>query len=231
MNTLLDQFETVLKAETIRFTKVDFNEFFDCCNQYLTNALDKCIAKCTPLKMILRMIGSSCMRNESFDRSGKAANYFAHYIMIDVQKNINTMICQLVDENERQLVKDGMITLLCIQLFYDKRDYPDETEIIFLQKMSDRNECQDIAEKLLYRLHQLSSPINGNSSWAEIFTIVDPAKIDIKYLDLANSLETFTRCISNISKVLSECEYFQMKIKGYFEERISKDHIHSKLII
>lgn len=230
MNTLIDQFETVLAAETTRFTKVNFNEFFDCCNQYVVNALDKCIAKCTPLKMILRIIGSSCMRNESFDRSSKAANGFAHYIMIDVQKNINNMLCQLADKNEGPLVKDGLITLLCIQLLYDKRDYRDENEVVFLQNLSDKNECQDIAEKLLCRLHQLSSPINGNSSWTEIFTIVDPAKIDIKYLDLANSLETFTRCISNISKVLLHSEDFQMKIKGYFEERISKDHIHSKLI-
>lgn len=231
MNTLTAQFETVLEVEEKRLRKIDFDEFFHCCIQYLVNALDECIAKCTPLKMILRMIGSSCMHNESFNRSSKAANNFAHYIMIDVQENINYILTNhFVDHTERQLVKNGLIALLCIQLLYDERAYPDKTEIVFLRNVSDKNECQDIAEKLLDRLYQFGSPINGNSSWTEVFTILNPAKIDIHYLNLTNSLDTFTRCISNISKVLLHYEDFQTKIKDYFEERISKDHIHSKVI-
>jgi hypothetical protein len=96
--------------------------------------------------------------------------------------------------------------------------------------MPNENERQDIASQLFCQLYQLNFPIFGNLNWTELFIIVDPAKIKIEYLNFANSLEAFTQCIINISKIFLDCSRFQEKIKDYFEKRISNGRIQSKMI-
>ena len=227
MNPLIDQFQAFIVAKPDCFKKFDFNDFFYYCNRYLLHALDKSIAKHIPLKFILRMIGTLSMSN--FDRSSKDASDVAHSIMINVRSDFK-IIHLLVKENEQPLFKTGLVTLLCIELLYPKRSNFTENEIAFLQEMDDKNQSQDIAYRLLCQLHHLKFPIVGDSNWTEIFNIADPAKIDIKYLNLANSLETFIRCVSSISKVLLDCSQLQKQMRDYFEERISKGDIRGNSI-
>ena len=96
--------------------------------------------------------------------------------------------------------------------------------------MLDKNECQDIANKLLDQIEQFNFSIIGNSNWTDLFTMVDPKKIKIEHLNFADSLETFTRCITNISKVRIDSERFQGQIGPYFEKRLSENRIQSKTI-
>ena len=225
MNLLLDQFQAFLATTLNCFKDFDFNDFFRYCKRYLMNALDKSIAKRIPLEIILRMIGTLPILD--FDRSNEDTNDFAHRIMTNVRRDF-IILYQSVDKNEQPLFKIGLIILLCIELLYSKRPDSSENEVGFLQEIDDKNERQDIAYKLLCRLQESNFPIVGDSSWTEILTIVNPANIDIKYLNLANSLESFLRCISNICRVLSDSSHFQEQMNDYFEERISKDHIQGK---
>lgn len=192
------------------------------------NALEDPNKKCTVLKMILRTIGCLSIPKQHFSRSSKHGKEFAHRIMMDMQRD-SKMLYQSVNENEQSLFKYGLITLLCIELVYEKRRKINENEIALLQEMFDKNQCEDIAYQLLCQLHRLNFPIVGDSNWTELFTMIDPAKIEIKYLDLVDSLEAFIQCMKHISKVLLEDNRFQRSIKDYFDQRISKKHIRGRL--
>ncbi len=146
-DTLIDQFQTFLVTKPIPFTIFDFNDFFEHCNQYLINILNNSNEKSTTLKIILRMIGSLSISKKSFNRLNKCSNDFANRIMMDVRRDFN-MLYQSVNDNERLLFKNGLITLLCIELVYDKRCSPNKNEVAFLQQMPNENERQDIASQL-----------------------------------------------------------------------------------
>lgn len=179
--------------------------------------------------MILCTIG--CLLSipkKHFSRSSKHAKDFAHRIIMHIKSNSKVLYLS-VKENEQSLFKYGLITLLCIELVYEKRHEASDNEIAILQEMFDINQCQDIAYQLLCQLHRLNFPIVGNTNWTALFTMIDPAKIEIKHLDLVDLLEVFIQCMNNISEVVLDDDPFQQPIKDYFDQRISEDHIRGKL--
>jgi hypothetical protein len=72
-------------------------------------------------------------------------------------------------------------------------------------------------------------PIFSNFNWTDIFTIVDPNKIEINHLNLASSFEIFIICITKISKVLSNPNDFEKKMITYFDNRIYGDYMQGKI--
>jgi len=125
-----------------------------------------------------------------------------------------------VEETEWFLFKCGLATFLSIELLDHGSNSFNDNKVALLQEIPDEIKRQDFANELLYQLHKIDQRIFGDSKWTDLFTIVDPTKIDINQLNLTNSFETFIICITKISRVLIEYSRFEEQIADYLHTRI-----------
>jgi hypothetical protein len=134
-----------------------------------------------------------------------------------------------VNEKEWILFGSGLTTLLCIELLQYKSNTSNENHIAFLQQIPDENQRQIMAYELLNQLNKLGQPIVGNSYWIDLFTLIEPTKINVNQLNLTNSFEYFIICIIKISQVLKTNSDFEADITDYLENRILNNFIQSKI--
>lgn len=224
-NVLTDQFQIYLSRTNYSFSKHNFNDIFEICDQYLPDLVKfNSNNKFMNLQIILRMIGFLPIEKENFDRNNGYSKAFTKWMMVHVRNDFS-----MVYQSECLLIKSGLITCLRIELLQQRFDYCNVNELDFLQQISDKSQRQDIANDLLDQLEKLNLPIVGNSNWIDLFIIVDPTKIKIEHLNLINSLKTFIICIIKLSKVLTDHNNFVKKMADYFEDRISQGYIPGKM--
>lgn len=226
---LAHQFQTILSEGNYTFKKQDFDDFFYMCDKYLCHMLTNASQELMTLKIILRMIGLLPIEKESFNRNCWPAKVFTNKIINHVLKNFNNLL-KLVVETEWPLFKSGFSKFWCFDLLTltDRFSCFDKNRLDFLHQVSDEIQRQDIANELLYQLHKLEQPVYANSNWTDLFTIVDPHKIEINHLSLTNSFETFIICITKISKVFTDYVHFEKEITTYFENRVLDGYMQSK---
>jgi len=225
---LFEQFQVFLSNQSDPYKDFDFNEFFKYCERLLPVALDKSEETFQALQIVLRMIGLVSIPTGSFNDSNKSSIDFACEILHRVNEQFNALY-ELVDKDDRPLFDNGLVTLLCIKLIDSTRQYSRENhELAFLQTLTEQIERQQIANQLLKLLGQLNYSIVGSSDWAILFTMVDPAEIEIQHLILAKSLKALTQCLDIISEVLVDSENFKELFSDYFEERLTYNQFESK---
>ena len=226
---LCDQFKAASATNSSTLTAGEFKDFFDKCNLYVLDVLEKSDEKLMGLKVILRMIGALSIGKQAFDRYYDRSVSFANTIMSYVRACIWNLY-DLMKEEEWILFHKGLATLLSIELLQCKFNSNNENKVIFLQQIPDERLRQVVANKLLNRLCKLGETICGDMNWTDLFEMVDPIRIDISHLNLTNSFETLIICITKISKVLRDYSTFENDFGRYLDERISKKSIESKMI-
>jgi hypothetical protein len=224
-DTMAEQYQTALSTHNT-MDKHAFQDFFEVCNQYLYDVFKNSNTEAMIIKIILRMIGLLFFE-KGFDRYNPESTEFANKIMTYVRQNFSVLY-QSVNETEWILFGSGLITLLCIELLQYKSNDLTENKIAFLQQISDENQRQVMAYELLNQLQNSDQPLFGNSHWIDLFTMIDPTKIDANQLNLTNSFETFIICITKISQVLPNNSSFENEIADYLENRIVNHCIEGK---
>ena len=226
---LLDQLQAASPTQKNALNASEFKDFFDKCNLYVVHVLEKSKQKPMVLKIILRMIGALNIEKQAFDRYYQPSILFSNTIMSYVRQNFNA-VYELVSEEEWLLFHRSLAMLVSIELLQYKFNDSNENKVIFLQQIPDETRRQHAADKLLSRLCKLDESIFGDMSWTDLFTMIDPTKINISHLSLTNSIETFIACIAKISTVLPNSSTFEKGVDTYFENRILDNTIEGKKI-
>jgi len=167
------------------------------------------------------------IKKESFDQNCISAQQFINKIILHIRTNFQELL-KLVDGIEWLLFKNGLALLFALEFLYQQFDNSQENKLTFLYKISDEKQRQDVANELLQQLYNLEQPLSMNSNWIDLFTIVDPQIIDIKYLNLAVTFESFIMCITQISTVLQIHHQLEEQIGDYFQNRVFYNHLQSK---
>jgi hypothetical protein len=229
-NTLAQQFQIILSEDKYTFHQRDFQDFFENCLEYLRNTPIDFRTDSIALKIILQMIGLLApIKKESFDRNCSSAHIFTTEIMFHVRANFKHLL-KLVEGSEWLLFSSGLATLSSFEILYHSVDNSNDNTLDFLHQISDEKQRQGIANELLFQLFTLEQPIFGNSNWTDLFTIVNPATIEINHLNLAASFETFILCITKIARILKGPQHFEEQIVTCFENRVHYNHLQSKLL-
>ena len=226
---LYEQLRLTSPSENNNLTVEEFRNFFAHCYQYICPVLDESINKCLVLKVILRMVGVLSIKEHDFDRWNVNSIRFAHETMIYVRANFADLY-RIVNDVEWILFQRGLAMLVSIELLQYRSNGSNENKVVFLQQIPDETRRKLAAYKILSRLHKLNQPIFGDVNWTDLFTMIDPTKININHLNLTNSIETFIICITKISKVLIDSSTFEKDIDTYLENRILPNCIESKMI-
>jgi hypothetical protein len=224
---MIDQYQVAQSAHT-PMNKYTFQNVFEICNRYLYDVFSNSNTKPMTIKILLRMIGLLFFEKEDFDQYNQESVEFANKIMIYVRQNFS-ILYQSVNQEEWILFRRGLTILLCIELLQYKFNDSNENQISFLQQIPDENQRQIMAYELLDQLYKLDQPIVGNSHWTDLFTLINPTKIDVNQLNLIDSFETFIICIKKISQVLPNDSAFEVHIVDYLENRISNNYLQSKI--
>jgi hypothetical protein len=226
---LYEQLRIASPTENNTLTLEQFQNFFANCYEYICPVLAESTDKCLVLKVILRMIGILSINEQNFDRWNACSIPFAHEIMIHLRENFANL-CRVVNDIEWILFQRGLAILVSIELLQYRSNDFNENKVIFLQQIPDPTRRKLAAYKTLSRLHKINLPIFNDVSWTDLFTMIDPTKIDINHLNLTNSIETFVTCISKISKVLIDSTTFEKDMDTYLENRILTNCIEGKTI-
>jgi hypothetical protein len=228
-DVLVNQFEALLLKDNRYSNEYDFHDFFHNCYRYLSDVLINSNKKSITLKIILRMIGLLSIDKTNFDRSDQYSNGFANLIMFHVRKDF-AILYQSVEETEWFLFKCGLATFLCIELLAHGSNSSNDNKVDLLQEIPNEIKRQEFANELFYQLQKIDHQIFGDAKWTDLFTLVDPTKIDINQLNLTNSFETLIRCITKISKVIIDYSHFEEQIPDYLDKRISCGYMQGKII-
>jgi hypothetical protein len=228
-DTMADQYQIAQSAHNT-MNKHVFQNVFEICNRYLYDVFNNSNTEPMIIKTILRMIGLLFLEKENFDRYNRDSIEFANRIMIYVRQNFSTLY-QSVNKEEWISFRSGLTILLCIELLQYKSNDSNENQIAFLPQIPDGNQRQDMVYELLNQLNKLDQPIFGNSHWTDLFTLIEPTKINVNQLNLTNSFKTFIICMTKISQVLPNHSSFEVNVADYLESRIISNCIQGKVTL
>lgn len=228
-HTLVHQLEAASATRKNTINAVEFADFFEKCALYILDAFEKSNEKMTTLTIIVCMIGVLPIKKKSFSRSCAQSISFANTIMSHVRTNVAQLYSQ-VQEGAWALFDKGLALLMSIELLQYKSTDFNENKVIFLQEIPDQTRRQAVVNALLCRLIKIDQFVFGDVNWTDLFTMIDPAQIDINQLNLTNSFETLITCIRNISKVTIDYSQFQNHLGHYLDNRISKNSMEGKMM-
>jgi len=110
--------------------------------------------------------------------------------------------------------------------------YGDDNDENLVYLIIDEQIRREIADGLIEQLLEIDKPMLINSNWIDLLTIIDPQKIQIKYLNLASSFEIFINCLIKINESLLTRDFYLSAddLRTYFEERLQGNHLTSKFL-
>lgn len=224
---LAHQFQVNLVEDNRHFDKKNYHEFFKMCTSYMDNILPTLETHIVTLKIIVRMIGLLPITKTNFDRFNEYANYFATQVLQYIRPQFNNLFGS-VNEPEQVLFKSGLATLLCIELLYSTDHNSNDNKLIFLCQISDVKQRQIIAHEILLQLYEFNEPIYANSTWTDLFTIVDPNMIKLQDIYIFDSFETYIMFITKVSPVYPDSNHFYSKITKQLKDLIYFKNLRSK---
>lgn len=227
---LANQFRSTLaKEDHHTFGEHDFDEFFQMCLKYLPYPSKNDRNEVQTLSIRLKMMGLlSPMKKETFHRNCAAAQQFTSKMMSEMRRHLNTLM-EVINRSEWDMMKLGFGLLCCFDLLFEKMDDVEANTLDLLVQISEKELREDLTYVILQQLSQLDKPIATSINWTNLFTLINPQKININHLNAACSFETFVLCIMKISKVMSMPNNFEEQIADYLENRVFFHHLKSKL--
>ena len=179
------------------------------------------------LIIIVRMIGLLMpIKRQNFNPDSLVTRQFTKKFLSQLRGNLNNKI-KLKEKSDWNLFKNGLIVLFTLQFLYG--DDNDEN-LVYL--IIDEQIRREIADGRIEQLLEIDKPMLINSNWIDLLTIIDPQKIQIKYLNLASSFEIFINCLIKINESLLTRDFYLSAddLRTYFEERLQGNHLTSKFL-
>ena len=181
------------------------------------------------LKTLVRMVGLLPIELENFDRYYQLANSFAIEILRHIRPQFNRLF-KSVNETEQVLFRNGLATLLCIELLNPAEDNSDDNKLVFLSQIPDIKQCQTIANEILLKLYEFNLPIYTNSTWTDLFTFIDPNMIKLQDIYIFDSFNSYITFITKASPLHPENDHFYTKVTEELPRLIYFDKFRSKIL-
>ena len=183
-DTLNEQFFDLVHREQRILTRIDLNEFFQCCLDYSPYTLSKNPDAHRADLIIFSMIGSLNVTSTNLDPEYQAVRIFSKRLIEDMKQH-EEKIFQLVSDENWPNFSNGLAICLSVQLVTD----PTES-IQIVEKISNEKRRRDLATLLIKRLEQLNRPVIS-ADWTKIFQFLDPQIITLRQFELTRSIEVY----------------------------------------
>ncbi|CAF4606015.1 unnamed protein product, partial [Rotaria sp. Silwood2] len=169
------------------------------------------------------MIGllSICQENIINDR---IASTFSSIILKNFGDKLNDVFAT-INENEWTSFCQGLITLICIKLFYQGNANERSNAFDLLSKMPEGEQREYAALKLLDLLYHLPYRLPSDEGMV-LFELVKPDDLKLKYLELADSLEIYIMYVTYfINKSEDNANDLKENIKSQLDRLLKENHL------
>jgi hypothetical protein len=114
-NSLLEQFAIVLKDRGRGVSHENLNLFFQLCHRHYSAIKDIIQKDLTAFKILVRMVALLPINQENMTIRSQAAEQFVSIVLRSLSENLEAILA-ITDGVEWPSFREGVITLLCIQL-------------------------------------------------------------------------------------------------------------------
>ncbi|CAF2688686.1 unnamed protein product [Rotaria sp. Silwood2] len=173
------------------------------------------------------MIGllSICQENIINDR---IASTFSSIILKNFGDKLNDVFAT-INENEWTSFCQGLITLICIKLFYQGNANERSNAFDLLSKMPEGEQREYAALKLLDLLYHLPYRLPSDEGMV-LFELVKPDDLKLKYLELADSLEIYIMYVTYfINKSEDNANDLKENIKSQLDRLLKENHLPTSM--
>ncbi|CAF1416103.1 unnamed protein product, partial [Rotaria magnacalcarata] len=198
-------------------------DFFNEGNKYVADSLKISTNKPNGIKQIIRMIGLVPINKQNFGLPNISTKNFTNVIMSEFTKHLKDVISSLA-EDERNSFRDGMATLICIQLLSQtfKKSNPNPLELFL--NASIQPERLEIIKRLLNFIKNIKGDRNiPESIWFELL-VLDSSDNLIKTIPMEIvSFEVYLRCATKVVPALAQFNNFINRLSSHFDDAVKQN--------
>ncbi|CAF3297892.1 unnamed protein product [Rotaria sp. Silwood2] len=222
VDSLFDQFAATLESRKIIISRESLKIFFSLCYKYLSTIENALKQDLDALKILIRMIGLLSISRENliFDQ---AASIFASIILKNLCDKLDAVLTT-INENDWTSFCQGLVTLICIKLLHQGNENEASNTIDLLSRMPEGQQRKDAVLKLLDLFYELQCRLSKNKVM-ELYTLVEPDDLALKYLELAVSIEIYIDYLTYFLKIREDnTNDFQENIKDQLDRLLEKNY-------
>ncbi|CAF4423205.1 unnamed protein product, partial [Rotaria sp. Silwood2] len=222
VDSLFDQFAATLESRKIIISRESLKIFFNLCYKYLSTIENVLKQDLDALKILIRMIGLLSISRENliFDQ---AASIFASIILKNLCDKLDAVLTT-INENDWTSFCQGLVTLICIKLLHQGNENEASNTIDLLSRMPEGQQRKDAVLKLLDLFYELQCRLSKNKVM-ELYTLVEPDDLALKYLELAVSIEIYIDYLTYFLKIREDnTNDFQENIKDQLDRLLEKNY-------
>ncbi|CAF2182859.1 unnamed protein product, partial [Rotaria magnacalcarata] len=197
-----------------------WKDFFNECNKYVADSLKISTNKPNGIKQIIRMIGLVPINKQYFGLPDTSTENFTNVIMNELTKHLKDVISSLA-EDEQNSFRDGMATLICIQLLSQtfKKSNPNPLELFL--NASIQAERLEIVKRVLNFIKNIKGDKNiPESIWFELL-VLDSSDNLIQTIPMEIiSFEVYLRCATKVVPALAQFDNFINRLSSHFDDAV-----------
>ncbi|CAM4834359.1 unnamed protein product, partial [Rotaria magnacalcarata] len=215
-----------LFAQTMLLTSIDNNKLhmfsleLDLTRNHSADSLKISTNKPNGIKQIIRMIGLVPINKQYFGLPDTSTENFTNVIMNELTKHLKDVISSLA-EDEQNSFRDGMATLICIQLLSQtfKKSNPNPLELFL--NASIQAERLEIVKRVLNFIKNIKGDKNiPESIWFELL-VLDSSDNLIQTIPMEIiSFEVYLRCATKVVPALAQFDNFINRLSSHFDDAV-----------
>jgi hypothetical protein len=203
-----------------------YKQFFNECNNYVLISLKKTENKPVGIKQIIRMIGLFPIDKQNFELPHDPTKNFTFAIMSELSKSLEDVI-NCLTKDEWDLFKEGLGTLLCIQLLSKSTGKSSANPLELLLNEAIESARLDIV-KIALRFFKNIGKDPPESIWFELLVLDSPEGLIYNNRMQDISFETYLKCATKIVPMLAKRGDYINYLSPHFDHRIKNKQFFSK---
>ncbi|CAF1659619.1 unnamed protein product, partial [Rotaria magnacalcarata] len=198
-------------------------DFFNECNKYVADSLKISTNKPNGIKQIIRMIGLVPINKENFGLPNISTKKFTNVIMSEFTKHLKDVISSLA-EDERNSFRDGMATLICIQLLSQTFNKSNTNPLELLLNEPVEVERLDIVKRVLTFFKNIGRDKDiPESIWFQLLALDSLDNLIDKIPRKKISFEVYLRCAAKVVPALAQHSDFINRLSPHFDDAITQN--------
>lgn len=193
---MIEQFSEFRNNHTAQFSYNDLNDFFWCCLNHYT-VVEKIInASIDAVKILIRMLSVLPINLENI--TGKSAA--ARIMVSNIRRNVlnkNLFFWEVVLNHEWPSLRQGLVTSLCLGLYFSERaEHTDQCSIV-LKEITDQTKRTEAVTQLLDLLKRVKC-LPKREEMLKLFGLIESKSLTLEPLENSGYLEIYIHHLTQI---------------------------------
>ena len=193
---MIGQFSEFRNNQRAQLSFNDLNDFFQCCLNHYIVVKERIKVSIDATKVFIRMVSVLPINLENI--IGKSAT--TRIMVSNIQKNVlnkNPFFWEVVLNHEWPSLRQGLVTSLCLGLYYSERaEHMDQCSIV-LKEITDQTKRTEAVTQLLDLLKRVKC-LPKREEMLKLFGLIGSKNLTLEQLETAGYLEIYIHHLTQI---------------------------------